>query len=119
MNFVIADDMAPCRGILHRYLRDMGHTVVGQAKNGREAVELCAKHQPDYAILDVSMPTMDGKTAAAAIAKAGTVKTRIIMATSISMNHGFDEFRSLGYGVIGKPYTDAFPEKLQVILNEG
>jgi len=38
--------------------------VVGEASNGREAVELCAKFSPDVVILDVAMPEMNGVEAA-------------------------------------------------------
>jgi DNA-binding LytR/AlgR family response regulator len=38
--------------------------IVGQARNGREAVELCATHEPDIAFLDIKMPVITGIDAA-------------------------------------------------------
>lgn len=40
-----------------------GLRVVGQAKDGREAVQLAASEQPDIVLLDLSMPEMDGMEA--------------------------------------------------------
>lgn len=45
-------------------LKTLGFAVVGPAKNGREAIVLAAKEQPDLAILDIRMPEMDGLAAA-------------------------------------------------------
>jgi len=44
-------------------------TVVAEAANGQQAVELYRKHQPDVALLDMRMPGMTGVEAAAAIRK--------------------------------------------------
>jgi DNA-binding NarL/FixJ family response regulator len=37
--------------------------VVGEASNGREAIELCQRLHPDFVLMDVRMPVMDGLTA--------------------------------------------------------
>ncbi len=37
--------------------------IVGEAANGQEALDLCARVQPDVAIMDLLMPVMDGITA--------------------------------------------------------
>jgi len=58
---VIADDHEMVRRGLVATLADVGRwTVVAQANNGREAAELVATHQPDIAILDLSMPELNG-----------------------------------------------------------
>ena len=45
--------------------------VVGEAANGREAVELAATHQPDVIVMDVQMPVMDGIAATREIVERG------------------------------------------------
>jgi DNA-binding LytR/AlgR family response regulator len=47
--------------------------VVGEARNGREAVELFDRHQPDVVFLDVHMPGLDGIEAARSIARRAEV----------------------------------------------
>jgi DNA-binding NarL/FixJ family response regulator len=44
-------------------------TVIAQASNGRDAVKICAKLKPDVAIIDVSMPDMNGLEATNQILK--------------------------------------------------
>ncbi|WP_277455856.1 response regulator transcription factor [Janibacter sp. DB-40] len=45
--------------------------VVGEAANGREAVELAAAHRPDVIVMDVQMPVMDGIAATREIVERG------------------------------------------------
>lgn len=59
MRILIADDEGIIRIGLKRMLQDMGYEVLA-ATNGREALRLARRHQPDLAILDVKMPFTDG-----------------------------------------------------------
>ena len=58
---VIADDHELARAGLHAMLTGQrGLELVGEAANGREALELCRRLQPDLALIDVRMPELDG-----------------------------------------------------------
>jgi two-component system, LytTR family, response regulator len=58
---LIADDEEPARRLLVEYLgAHPGFTVVAQAKNGLEAVQLAREHTPHLLLLDVQMPKLDG-----------------------------------------------------------
>ena len=58
---LIADDEAPHRAVVKRILERSGHfVVVAEAGDGRQAVQLAEREQPDLVVLDLSMPKMDG-----------------------------------------------------------
>jgi len=68
LRLVIADDHDLLRdGIRSRLSDEEFVHIVGEARNGREAVELCLELQPDMVLLDVSMPELNGLEAAAQI----------------------------------------------------
>ncbi len=64
---IIADDHAIIREGLKSLLERRGIIVSAIAKNGREAIELAALHQPDLVIMDISMPDLNGMEATAVI----------------------------------------------------
>lgn len=58
---LVADDEEPARRLLVEYLRaHPAWSIVGQAKNGLEALQMAKEHQPDLLLLDVQMPKLDG-----------------------------------------------------------
>jgi DNA-binding NarL/FixJ family response regulator len=68
IRLLIADDHALVRSGLRSMLqREPGIEIVGEARNGREAVELCRSLRPDLVLMDVHMPKMDGLEATRAI----------------------------------------------------
>ncbi|CCH28416.1 response regulator transcription factor [Actinosynnema sp. NPDC047251] len=68
---LLADDEAMIRAGVKAILgTDPDLTVVAEADNGRDAVDLAIAHRPDVALLDVRMPRLDGLAAAAEITRA-------------------------------------------------
>jgi two-component system, NarL family, response regulator DesR len=58
---IVADDEAGMRELMHTLLSlEPDFEVVGQARDGVEAVELVTELQPDLVVIDISMPVMDG-----------------------------------------------------------
>ncbi|CAN5185555.1 alginate biosynthesis regulator AlgR [soil metagenome] len=65
MNVLIVDDEPPARERLTQLVEDLdGWRVAGEARNGQEAVDLCARLRPDVVLMDIRMPGMDGVEAA-------------------------------------------------------
>ncbi len=61
MNVLIVDDEAPARVRLRQLLEEDGaHTVVGEAGNGKRALELAAELEPDVVLMDIRMPGLNG-----------------------------------------------------------
>ncbi len=79
---LIADDHALLRTGMRAMLEtEPDLAVVGEAKNGREAVELCRELLPDLVLMDLSMPEMDGIEATRAI-KAEFPRTGVLVLTA-------------------------------------
>jgi two-component system response regulator AlgR len=61
MKVLIVDDEAPARDRLRQLLEDDGdHSVVGEAGNGEQALEVAAETGPDVVLLDIRMPGLSG-----------------------------------------------------------
>jgi len=82
VRIVIADDHALFRDGLRSLLSTQGHEIVGEAKNGREAIELARRLKPDLVLMDVQMPEVDGIAATRALtAELPEIKVIILTAT--------------------------------------
>lgn len=79
---LIADDESIIRLNLREMLTQQGYEVVAEASNGRQAVDLARKLQPDLAIVDIKMPEMDGLEAAEAIVSADIAPVILLTAYS-------------------------------------
>lgn len=66
---VVAEDESLIRMDIVETLKDQGFDVVGEAGDGKKAIELATQLQPDLMVMDIKMPDMDGLSAAEQIAK--------------------------------------------------
>lgn len=57
---LIVDDAAFMRMMIKNIVTKNGYEVVGEAENGRQAVEIYASSSPDVVTMDITMPEMDG-----------------------------------------------------------
>ena len=95
---LLADDHALIRQGLKALLEKQGIQVVTEASDGQEAVRLGEKAQADVAILDITMPLLNGVDAARELIKS-TPKTKVILLTQ----HDEDQYvtEALRSGVKG------------------
>jgi DNA-binding NarL/FixJ family response regulator len=95
---VLADNHALVRQGLRALLEGQGFTVAGEAADGQEVVRMIPELRPDVAILDISMPILNGLDAARELAKSAQ-KTKTILLT----RHDEDQFvtEALRAGVKG------------------
>ena len=82
LNIVLADNESIIRMDLREMLEEQGHIIVGEAHDGKQALELTRKYRPDLVMMDIKMPNMDGITAAKAIADEGI--SPVILLTAFS-----------------------------------
>ncbi|HZC51476.1 MAG TPA: response regulator transcription factor [Mycobacterium sp.] len=76
---LIADDVADVRLLVGLFLEASGQfTVVGEAGDGQQAIDLARQCQPDLVVLDLSMPNMDGLEALPEIKQAAP-GTRVVV----------------------------------------
>jgi DNA-binding NarL/FixJ family response regulator len=81
MRFVIADDHEIVReGLRSLIEKQPGWKVVGEATNGREAVEKTKQLNPDVTVLDLQMPQLDGIEATRQIRESGA-QTKVLILT--------------------------------------
>ena len=114
---LVVDDASFMRGSLKYIIETAGHEVVGTAKDGREALELYKKLNPDLVTLDILMDEMDGFSALKAINDLNP-KAKVIMVTALGQEEKQTEARELGaVGYIRKPFTTGeISEEIERVL---
>jgi DNA-binding NarL/FixJ family response regulator len=107
---LIADDQQMVRRGFRVILEaEQGISVVAEAGDGREAVELVRRHAPVVALLDIRMPVMDGLHAARQIL-ALTSRTRVLILTTFDANEYV--YEALRAGASGFLLKDAPADQL-------
>ncbi len=110
IKIVLAEDQVMVSGALVALLKLEGDIeVLGQAKNGKEALELCKQLQPDVLVTDIEMPIMTGLELAAEIAQQ-KLTSKVIVLTTFA-RAGFLK-RAMASGVRGYMLKDAPAEDL-------
>lgn len=110
IRIVVVDDHALFRSGLISLLGDMGEfQVVGEAANGREALDVVRQTKPDIVLMDVNMPIMGGVETVRALK--GHESCRIIMLTISKSDE--DLLSAISAGADGYILKNASPEDLK------
>lgn len=103
---LIVDDSPIIHSLLGKALRKNGYEVCGDAKNGREALELFEQVKPDLVFMDVTMPVMDGLAAAKEL-KARHPGSHIIMLTAMGDEEMMRQAAEAGVDIfLKKPFNE-------------
>lgn len=107
---VVVDDETLVRSGLRMLLQAAGDiAVVGEARDGDEAVDCVRRHRPDVVLMDVRMPGVDGLTAAGRIARMADAP-KVIMLTTFDLDEYVHE--ALRHGAVGFLLKDTPPRDL-------
>src|SRR5438093_1557988 len=109
MRVVLADDHALFRDGLRSLLEARGLEVVGEAADGREAVELARRLNPDVLLMDLSMPNMGGLDATRALT-AQRPEVRIVILTA--SEEDADLFEAIKSGAQGYLFKNLKSDQL-------
>lgn len=102
MRILIADDHALFRDGLRSLLIAQGHEIVGEAKNGREAVALARELKPELVLMDVQMPELDGIEATRLISATDPEMKVVILTASEEESKLFEAIKSGAQGYLLK-----------------
>lgn len=114
---LVADDQALIRGGLVALLAAApGFEPVGEASDGREAVELAASLRPDIVLMDIRMPVMDGLEATRQILAAADPADppRVVILTTFDLDEYV--YEALRAGAAGFMLKDTPPDRMLAAL---
>lgn len=104
---LVVDDTMFMRVLIRNAMEKGGHKVVGEAANGREAVEMYSKLLPDVVTLDLTMPVMDG-LAALRVIRALDRHARVIVCSAMGQQELIVEALQAGAcEFVVKPFPEA------------
>ena len=113
---LLADDHAVLRSGLRALLNlEAGMEVVGEAKDGFEAVDMAHSPQPDVILLDLHMPRKDGIEAIKEI-KVENPDARILILTSFSEDERF--YAAIKAGAMGYLLKDSSPQEILTAIRQ-
>lgn len=112
MKILIVDDEKPARDRLVRMLGKLsGYDVVGQADNGRQAIQLAASSAADIVLMDIRMPGLDGIQAARHLSQLD--QPPAVIFTTAFADHALEAFETHAVDYLLKPVKK---ERLQAAL---
>jgi len=104
-NVLIVDDSLYMRTLIKDALETGGYTVIGQAANGEEAIDMAFELQPDFITLDNILPDMIGIDILKVYQEEG-LKSKVVMISAVGQETVVNEGLRLGArAYIVKPFT--------------
>lgn len=111
IKILVVDDHQLVRAGLKRMLEEQkDFQIVGEASNGKEALEAIDRLQPDVVLLDIAMPEMDGMETMSALVKQRSKPPKVVMLTMHDDEHYAARLLRMGAG--GYVTKDTAPAEL-------
>jgi DNA-binding NarL/FixJ family response regulator len=105
IQILVADDHAIVRDGLRAILEREGFRVVAEAANGQEALDLARKLNPDIAVLDLSMPVLNGFDSAREIQRISPKTKTILLTVHTEQQYILEGLRSGAKGFVIKTHA--------------
>ena len=103
---LIAEDEAIPRMDLREMLENLGYQVIGEASDGRAAIDLARELRPDLVVMDIKMPELDGIAAARVLTDERV--SAVLLVTAYSDRDLVDEAKDAGVlAYVTKPFGEA------------
>lgn len=106
---LIVDDSNVIRNKIERDIQD-GHlgnlSVVGKAKDGKEALYLFRQHQPDFVTMDLTMPNIDGLACIRSMIAINSNINILVISALADEHSGLLALQYGARGFLQKPFTD-------------
>ncbi|WP_431045459.1 response regulator [Streptomyces sp. P1-3] len=111
LRIIVVDDHTVMRaGVVALLASEPSIDIVGEAGDGRAAVELAERLEPDLALLDLRMPILDGVAATAEIVASRGPRTRVLVLTTYDTDAEIE--RAVEAGAIGYLLKDTTRDQL-------
>ncbi|MBM2810551.1 MAG: response regulator receiver [Chloroflexi bacterium] len=102
---LIAEDEAIPRMGLREMLQDQGYQVVGEAADGKTAVDLARSLRPDLVVMDIMMPEMDGIAASRLLSEERLAP--VLLVTAYNDRELVERAKEAGvFSYVSKPFTE-------------
>ncbi len=102
---LIVDDAKVMRLLLKKVFEELGHIVVDTASDGLEACLMYEMHKPDFVVMDMEMPNVNGLDALIKIKKMDMESKIVIISSSSDTEYIKNAFDYGARGYILKPIT--------------
>jgi DNA-binding NarL/FixJ family response regulator len=114
LRVLLVDDQRLVRAGFREILMGEGFTVVGEAADGREAVELAQLRQPDVVLMDIQMPGLNGIEATRQILARPEPRPRVLVLTTFDLDEYV--YEALRAGASGFLLKDAPEDQLAAAI---
>jgi NarL family two-component system response regulator LiaR len=118
LRVIVAEDDPFARRIVKEALQSAGMTVVAEAENGRQAIDLALQHRPDAILMDVVMPGVDGLAATRHIVNEMPNQVIILVSCGEDEAIGLASLRAGAAGYLSKDLdVEALPRTVAGAVN--